>query len=430
MMIALAVLLVSQAPRGTGDSLTLADAIGLGRSRAVSVTLARLGARVAETRVGQRRSEVLPNVSAGGIASRQTRNLEEFGIPFASGVTDPFSVFSLQLRASQTVFDPAAFARLRGAKDSVVAAGFDVATAGLLAGTTAGIAFLRAVSAEETVLAREADSVVAARLLRGAEDQLRAGVTPAIDLTRTQVYFSSARAQLAVARNLRARTRLDLLRTLDLPPDTAVALSHAFAEDRSGLPADAVDATRFGLEHRSDLKAERQRLEVMNRGRSAIRSENLPSVVASGAYSESGKEAGHLKGSYVVQLGLTVPILDGFRRQLRTREQGIRIEAQEVRVRDLERQIDTDARQAMLDVATAREQATLADERGQLAERELRQAEERFKAGVTGSLEMVTAQAGLVTARDAVIQGRVGLALARVNAYRALGVLDDIRSKP
>ena len=49
---------------------------------------------------------------------------------------------------------------------------------------------------------------------------------------------------------------------------------------------------------------------------------------------------------------------------------------------------------------------------------------------MTGSLEMVTAQAGLVTARDAMIQGRVGLALARVNAYRALGVLDDIRSRP
>lgn len=426
-MMTLVVALLAQAP---ADSLTLADAIGLGRSRAVAVTLARLGARVADARVGQRRSEVLPNVSAGGAASRQTRNLEEFGIPFAGGVTDPFTVFSFQLRASQTVFDPAAFGRLRAAKDSVVAAGLDVETAGLLAGTTAGIAFLRAVSAEETVGAREADSVVAARLLTGAEQALRAGVTPAIDLTRSQVQFSSARAQLAVARNLRARTRLDLLRTLDFPPDTGVVLSRSLAEARSGLPADAAEAIRFGLDHRSDLKAERQRLEVMTRGRSAIRSENLPSLVASGAYSESGKEAGNLKGSYVVQLGLSVPILDGFRRQLRVREQGLRIEAQELRVHDLEHQIDTDARQAMLDLATAREQAALAEERGRLAERELRQAEERFKAGVAGSLELVAAQGGLVTARDAVIQGRVGLALARVNGYRALGVLDDIRSRP
>ena len=426
-MMALVMVLLAEAP---ADSLTLGDAIGLGRSRAVAVTLARLGARVADARVGQRRSDVLPNVSAAGAASRQTRNLEEFGIPFSGGVTDPFSVFSFQLRASQTVFDPAAFGRLRAAKDSVVAAGLDVETAGLLAGTTAGIAFLRAVSAEETVGAREADSVVAARLLTGAEEALRAGVTPAIDLTRSQVQFSSARAQLAVARNLRARTRLDLLRTLDFPPDTAVVLSRFLAEAGSGLPADAAEAIRFGLDHRSDLKAERQRLEVLNRGRSAIRAENLPSLVASGAYSESGKEAGSLKGSYVVQLGFSVPILDGFRRQLRAREQGLRIEAQELRVRDLEHQIDTDARQAMLDLATAREQAALAEERGRLAERELRQAEERFKAGVAGSLELVAAQGGLVTARDAVIQGRVGLALARVNGYRALGVLDDIRSRP
>ena len=429
-MIALIALLAVQAPRNSGDSLTLADAIGLGRSRAVAVTLARLGARVADARAGQRRSEILPNVSAGGVTSRQTKNLDEFGIPFASGVTDPFTVFSFQLRASQTVFDPAAFGRLKAAKDSVIAAGLDVETAGLLAGTTAGIAFLRAVSAEETVLARDADSVVAARLLRGAEEQLKAGVTPAIDLTRTQVYFSSIRAQLAVARNLRARARLDLFRSLDFPSDTAVVLSRALADDRAGLPSSAAEATRFGLEHRSDLEAERQRLAVMRRARSAIRAENLPSVVASGAYIESGQDAGKLKGSYVAQLGVALPIWDGFRRQLRSREQGLRIEAQELRVRDLEHQIDTDARQAMLDLATAREQAALAEERGQLADRELRQAEERFKAGVAGSLETVTAQAGLVSARDAVIQGRVGLALARVNAFRALGVIDQLRSTP
>ena len=344
-------------------------------------------------------------------------------------MTDPFSVFVFQLRASQTVLDPAAFARLRAAKDSVVAAGLDVETAGLLAGTTAGIAFLRAVSAEETVVAREADSVVAARLLQGSREALQAGVIPAIDLTRSEVHVASVRAQLAMARNQRARTRLDLLRTVDLPPDTVLVLSRSLDEATAGLPADAAAAVRFGLDHRSDLRAERQRLGVLERGRAAIRAEHLPSVVASGAYSESGKEAGHLKGTYAVQLGLTVPILDGFRRQLRSREQGLRIEAQALRVRDLERQIDTDARQALLDLASAREQAALAAERGTLAERELRQVEERFKAGVAGSLETVTAQGGLVTARDAMIQGRVGLALARVNALRALGVLDQMRNQ-
>ena len=428
-MIALVLLLVLQVPPGAADSLTLTGAIELGRSRAVAVTLAGLGARVAEARAGQRRAEVLPNVSFGGTTSWQTKNLDEFGLPFAKGVTDPFSVFVFQLRASQTVLDPAAFARLRAAKDSVVAAGLDVETAGLLAGTTAGIAFLRAVSAEETVVAREADSVVAARLLQGSREALQAGVIPAIDLTRSEVHVASVRAQLAMARNQRARTRLDLLRTVDLPPDTVLVLSRSLDEATAGLPADAAAAVRFGLDHRSDLRAERQRLAVLERGRAAIRAEHLPSVVASGAYSESGKEAGHLKGTYAVQLGLTVPILDGFRRQLRSREQGLRIEAQALRVRDLERQIDTDARQALLDLASAREQAALAAERGTLAERELRQVEERFKAGVAGSLETVTAQGGLVTARDAMIQGRVGLALARVNALRALGVLDQMRNQ-
>ena len=161
-MLILLTLALATAP---DDTLTLVKAVELGRTRAISAVVARIGTRVADIRVGERRADFLPNVSGAASLTRQTLNLDEFGIPLAKGVTDPFSLFNLRLRVQQTIYDPAAFGRLAATRDSVAAAGLDAQAAGTIAGATAGIAFLRALSAEETVVAREADSSVASRLL-------------------------------------------------------------------------------------------------------------------------------------------------------------------------------------------------------------------------------------------------------------------------
>lgn len=409
------------------DTLTLPQAIQLGRARAIAATVARLGARAAETRVGQRRADFLPNVSGQATYTRQTLNLDEFGLPLASGVTDPFSLFHLRLRVQQTIFDPAAFGRLSSARDSVIAAGFDAQTAGTVAGATAGIAFLRARSAEETVIARQADSAVASRLLDQARQLNQAGITAAIDVTRSELNVATARSQLAVARNQRDRSRLDLLRAIDAPADTVLSLAQVIGGDLATIPTAPAAASQFAQAHRSELEAELQRLRVMERGRLAIRAENLPSVGASATFTESGRQTGNLAGSYVAQLGVSIPMVDGWRRQFRTQEQSLRIEAQRARLIDLGHQIDIEARQALLDFSSASEQVALARERLALAARELSQAEERFLAGVAGSIETTTAQAGLVAARDGLIQAGVAQAVARVALFRALGILEQLQ---
>lgn len=407
--------------------LTLLAAVRLGRQRGVSAAIARINLRAAEARVGPRRADLLPTVNGGGILSRQTLNLDEFGIPFATGVTPAFNLWRLRLSASQTLFDASLITRLRAQRDSAVAAGLDAQAAGELAGATAGIAYLAVLSAEETVRAREADSVVAADLLAQARQLVEAGVSPAIDQTRSEVSFAAVRTQLEVARNARDRARLDLLRTLDLPPGTELRLADSLGLERVALPADPGEAAHFAREHRAELRAEAARTEVLRKTARAARFENLPSLAATGYYQQSARGLGDLAGSYSVQLGLTVPILDGFRRQTRARELEARLEAQELRLHDLGNQVETEARQALLDVASARQQVAIAEERLRLAEQELSQAEERFRAGVAGSVETTTAQSAVIAARDALIQARVGYGTARVSAYRALGIIDQLQ---
>ena len=145
--------------------LTLLQAITLGRQQGVDAAVARLNLRAADARTGQARADLLPDISGSASITRQRLNLDEFGLPIATGITDPFSLWSLQLKATQTVFDASAISRLRAARDTAVAFGYDAQAVGALAGATAGLAYLRVLSADETVRARLADSVIAGELL-------------------------------------------------------------------------------------------------------------------------------------------------------------------------------------------------------------------------------------------------------------------------
>ena len=94
-----------------------------------------------------------------------------------------------------------------------------------ISGATAGLAYLRVLSAEEAVHARTSDSTIAAELLAQARQLVQAGVNPAIDVTRSEVSFAAVRTQLEIARNTADRARLDLVRALDLPSGTRLQLA-------------------------------------------------------------------------------------------------------------------------------------------------------------------------------------------------------------
>jgi outer membrane protein TolC len=417
--------LAAQTPVGAPTTLTLAQAIAMGRERGISAALARLNEKVANARVGQRRADLLPSVTLSGTATRQTLNLDEFGIPIASGVTDPFNIWRFQVSGRETLFDLSLLTRLRSAKDSALAAGADARAIGELAAANAGLTYLRVLSAEETVGARQADSAVSADLLTTSRQQVTAGVSPAIDQTRSETQFAAVLTQLEIARNQRDRARLDLLRALDLPSSTQVTL----ADTLSGLPLEAPEnpdsAVAFALEHRDEVKAERTRTRVAERSLKSIGYEYIPSLTVGGSYQQSGQELSGLAGSYAVQIGLSLPLLDGFRRPARQQESSARLDAQRLRLHDIEQSVSVETRQAVLDLASAEHQVTLAGDRLRLAEQELKQARERFVAGVAGSVETTNAQGGLVAARDGLIQARVNAAVARVSVRRALGVLDQ-----
>ena len=407
--------------------LTLAQAIELGRQRGVNAALARLNITAADAKVGQRRADLLPTIDASGAWTRQTRNLDEVGIPFAIGVTPDYNLWYFQAHGSQTLFNASLYTRYKASVDSAQAAGFDAQGIGELAASTAGQAYLQAISADETVRAREADSAIAASLLDQARQLVAAGVSPVIDETRSSVNFAAVKSQLVIARNERDRARLELARVLELTSAESLILADSLGMPTLDLPRDPAAAVAFAIEHRAETAAEQRRTTAMTKSLKAIRYENLPNLSVGAQAIGSGRESDNIAFSYNYGVQLSVPILDGWKRPMRYKEQEARLEAQRVHEQDVALQVEVEARQALLDLASAEQEVAVATERLQLAEQELAQAEERFRAGVAGSVETTNAQGSVFTGRNALIQAKVNYGTARVAAYRALGVLNQLQ---
>ena len=429
--------LAAQAPAaGAPRRLSFADAVRVASSEAPAVALAALRTDEADARIRQARAALLPALGLGGSWLNRTFNSKSLGIDFSfptgSGqppatlpeLIGPFHLFDARVSAAQALFDWSSVARVRAARAQ--ADGSRAEHGVTVEGTalTAALAYLRAVRAQAVVAARQADSSIAAELVGLADAQKAAGVSAAIDVTRARTQLVTAEGLLLVARNQSDRARIDLTRALGIDPTTPLALTDTLAATlgAADMPAARDSVVAAGLANRPDLRAELARAGVARQTGAAIRAERLPRLEVAADYGVNGRTVPGAIATRDVTLQVSVPILDGFRREARLAEQDAVVRESQVRERDLRQQIAADVDGALLDLHSAAAQQGVAAERLRLAAQELSQSRERFKAGVAGNIEVIDAQSNLIRARDTDIDARFAAASAHVSLARAAGV--------
>src|SRR5205823_5179297 len=406
--------------------LSFADAVRLASGEVPVVALATLRTDEANARVRQARAALLPSVSVGGFWLNRSFNSRSIGISFP-GIPEligPFNNYDARFSATQTLFDWSSVRRVSaaGAQADGSRAERGVTVEGSV--LTAAVAYVRAVRAQAVVAARQADSAIAAELVGLAEAQRAAGVSPAIDVTRARAQLATAQGLLLVAQNQLDRGRIDVTRALGLDPATPLTLTDSLAPSlgAADVPVQRDSSIAAALANRPDLRAEQARAAAARQTGSAIRAERLPRLEVAGDYGVNGNTVPTAIATRDVTLQVSVPILDGFRREARLDEQNAVVRESQVREADLRRQIAAEVDAALLDSASAEAYQAVAREQLRLAESELSQSRERFKAGVAGNIDVITAQAGLIRARDTEIDARFAAAAARISLARAAGV--------
>lgn len=414
-------------PSGTATSevlhLTLREAI----NRATRYNLGEIesgeNARIARGQRLRALSALLPQVSAGSSQNVQQVSAATLGIqvPQVPAVIGPFSYSTAQASASHTLFSFESIQRFHAAVSAEQAAQLTYSDTLDVITLIVGNAYLQVIQAGSRVNAEEAQVQNAQALYDQAVDQLQAGTSPKIDVTRSGVQLHTEQYNLSIARNNFAIAKLNLSRAIGLPLgqlfDLADQLPYADIN-----PQTVDDALSTAYKSRSDFRAALSSLKSAQEQLSAARAERYPVLAVNGDYAAPGPNFSRLHGAFTFQAGVSVPVFTGGRiKGDITEAEGV-LRQRKAEAENLRGQIDYDVRTAFLNLQAATEQVTVARQNVDLANENLSRSQERFAAGVTDSVEVVQAEQSLASANDQYISGLYSHNVAKLQLARALGI--------
>jgi len=403
--------------------LTLRDAINMALRYNLGEIESGENARIARGQRLRALSNLLPQVSAGA-----TGNVEQFisatlGIKSAlvPPVIGPFSYITAQANLTQTLFSFASIQRFRAAQTAEQAAQLSYQDALDVITLIVGNAYLQVIEANSRISAAEAQVQNAQALDQQAVEQLQAGTSPKIDVTRAGVQFHTEQYNLSIARNNFAIAKLNLGRAIGLPLGQAFEIADQLPYGDLNPPT-VENALRSAYASRSGFRAALSSLKSAQQELSAARGERYPVVAVNGDYGIQGPRFNHSHGAFTVQGGVSVPLFTGGRIKGDITEAEASLTQRKAEAENLRGQIDYDVRTAFLNLQAAKEQVTVAHQNVDLANENLARSQERFAAGVTDSVEVVQAQQSLASANDQYISSLYSHNLAKLQLARALGV--------
>lgn len=389
------------------------------------VEIAGLREEQSRAQVTQARSGLLPSIGLSGSWANRTVNPRAVGFSFPGvpNLIGPFDVVDGRVSLQQTIFDFSNLKRVSAAKSQVTAATAEGNATEEASAQNVAVAYARATRAQAVVGARRADSSLAAELVTLAIAQQQAGVSASIDVTRARVQLSESAGRLILAQSQLERAWIDLARSLGLDTATPIELTDTLSTELGAatVPADRDAAIAQALAQRPDLAAELARGSAARTAASAISAERMPRIGLAADYGVSGNQFPDAVTTRAVAVQVTLPVLDGWRREGRLAEQKAVARQSDVRARDLRQQVAADVDGALLDLRSSAAQQMVSRERLRLATEEVAQARQRFEAGVAGNIEVITAQESLVRAREADIDARFAALAARIALARSVG---------
>jgi len=406
-------------------SLSLAEAIERGLQHNLGSILGRAAVAGAEGARQGARADLLPQLRAGVVESRQKINLAAFGLdaPGLPQTVGPFNVFDARAYLQQTVLDLGALNRSRASASSLEAARQDEHGTRDLVVLVCAQLYLQAVAGESRIAAARAQLDTAQALLAVARDRKATGLGAGIEVLRAQVQEQSLRQRRIVAEQDAAKEKLALARAIGLPLGQRFRLADPMPFVPAAPPTveEAVDRAWSG---RPDLKAARARVEAAESLSSAARGEGLPSLAVSADYGAIGNDVPGSLATFTLGAALRVPLFEGGRVRGRVREAEARARQERARLADLRAQVYYEVQSAFLDLKAAEERVGVAEGALALAREQVQQARDRFASGVADNVEVVQAQEALAITAEDHIASLYAHNLARFSLARALGGLE------
>ncbi len=377
-------------------------------------------------------SALLPQVTGSMMAVEEQINLKTFGFNFnfpsipalgfngIPSIVGPFHYTMAQANVSMTAFDYNKLKTLKAARERESAARLSVEDAKDLVAQAVANGYLLIIADASRTEALEAQVKTAEALYERAMDQKKAGVSPSIDVLRSQVELKQDQQRLLAQQNQYAKDKLGLGRLIGLPPgqDFHIANQTPFVQFET-MSAEQADALAY--KQRADYLSAKHQVAAAEQTVRAAKGEWYPTVGVNGYYGDAGITPNNSHGVFEVAGTVNFNIFDGGRIHADEEKARAALKQSQDELANLGAQIDYQVRAALLDVKTASDQVTVARSNLELADETLVQARDRFVAGVTDNIEVVQAQESVASANDNLIAALYAHNVAKAALARALG---------
>jgi outer membrane protein len=413
-------------------SMKRAVEIALAPDGSTRAALAQESIQQAKDRVAEARAALLPNLDTTVRENRETTNLQAFGFSFKIPVpgfsiptiVGPFDVFDARASAQQSLLNFSSVRKYQASKAALAATKFDNDATRSQVSDEVARAYLACLRADADRDTGRANVELSEALLAQAQRALTAGTGTGIEITRAEVQLANDRQNLIRAENNRTRAVLQLLKSMGLHLDSSIEFTDKLVYKPID-PASSETLLEQARKARFELKTQQQREEAARLSNSAVKSERLPTIGATGDYGAIGTDVASARATYTLGLSLRVPVFDSGNRAARREESFSQYRQEQIRTKDVGQQIELQVRTALESLRSAGAEVDASREGLSLAENELAQARRRYDAGVATSVEVTDAQTRLQRARDNQVIALYDYNVARLDLATATGTIGD-----
>jgi outer membrane protein TolC len=182
-----------------------------------------------------------------------------------------------------------------------------------------------------------------------------------------------------------------------------------------------VEALRYAMENRSDLRAAEAQVRAAEKTLFAARAERIPSASIYADYGVIGQNPSQSHGTFIVVGTISFPIWLGGRIGGDIQRAKAALAQRRAELEDIRGQIEHDVRNAFLDMQAAASQVEVAMKNIQASLQNLDLSRQRFDAGVSDNTEIVQSQGNLANAQLDYINSIFAHNLAKLSLARAIG---------
>lgn len=265
-----------------------------------------------------------------------------------------------------------------------------------------------------------ADSVRAfERHVKDTQQMFDVGMISQFELLRANTELSARKSDLVRAQNALKLAEASLLRILNLPQDTPIALVEIFPPIVADVDLTAL--TGQALELRPEVRALHAGIGAGEEGVTAAKGSYKPQVGGSAQWQNTHKGGALAPDGWTYTLGAQWDIYAGGRRKHELAEARASLSSLRHQLEDVENLVRLDVKQAYIGLYNAMAQIVSEYETVQLAREGLRLANLRFTEGVGTQVEELDAELALTNAQVGLARAFHDYAVARAALERSVG---------